>query len=211
MLTQNEQLERYKAYATIFSAIAIPIVLTVAGYFIQRQLADESLKKDYVGIAVSILTASPKNQEQDLRLWAIEVLDSNSPIPFSKKAKVGLLSSGAIAFAGPAWIGPPESCRKKPTKRTVLDDFKKLDKLKIEESKEKAIELLGEFVLKVIEQEKYVLEDLNKLECVLDWADISEKSDNDYRSKLGLPSSKSIYENIRKESSSLVSNEETSK
>ena len=66
--------EAAKNIATIFSAIAIPVVLTIAGYYIQRQLADDGLKKDYVGIAASILKENPANQEPDLRKWATRLL-----------------------------------------------------------------------------------------------------------------------------------------
>src|ERR1035437_9012527 len=90
MQQQDVSLERAKNMATIFSAIAIPIVLTIAGYLIQRQLTDDSLKKDYVGIATGILKENPANQEPDLRTWAVKVLDENSPVPFSKKAKESL-------------------------------------------------------------------------------------------------------------------------
>ncbi|MCD6672152.1 MAG: hypothetical protein LT106_04790 [Burkholderiaceae bacterium] len=47
--------ERAKNIATIVSAIAIPIVLAIVGYFVQRELSNEGLKKDYVGIAAGIL------------------------------------------------------------------------------------------------------------------------------------------------------------
>ena len=50
-----EILERGKSVASIASALAIPFVLAIVGYFIQKQLADEGLKKDYVSIAVNIL------------------------------------------------------------------------------------------------------------------------------------------------------------
>ena len=58
----DRKLERAKTYATIFSAIAIPVVLTISGYFIQRQLASEGLRKDYVGIATAILKEKPEGQ-----------------------------------------------------------------------------------------------------------------------------------------------------
>lgn len=80
--------ERAKNIATIFSAIAIPIVLTIAGYFIQKQITNDSLKKDYVGIAAGILKDDAKVQEPDLRAWAVKVLDDNSPVPFRKKQRM---------------------------------------------------------------------------------------------------------------------------
>ncbi len=56
-------LERTKNVATIISAIAIPIVQAIAGYFVQN----EGLKKDYVGIAAGILKEDATKQEPELR------------------------------------------------------------------------------------------------------------------------------------------------
>jgi len=67
--------------------VAIPIVLAIGGYFIQRQLADEGLKKDYVSIAAGILKENAAGQEADLRKWAVEILETNSPVPFTSNAK----------------------------------------------------------------------------------------------------------------------------
>src|SRR5690606_30581004 len=60
------KLAQVPAIASIASSLAIPVVLAVIGYFVQKQLADEGLKKDYVSIAVGILNSDPSSQEQDL-------------------------------------------------------------------------------------------------------------------------------------------------
>jgi hypothetical protein len=187
--------ERAKNIATIFSAIAIPIVLTIAGYFIQRQIADESLKKDYVAIASSILKESPKNQEPDLRTWAITVLDKNSPVPFSKEAKSSLLSA-PIVVPGPAWLGPPATCRTPPKKRHVFEDYKKLSDDMKRLDGEQAIGKMVDFVESVIAQEKDAMTTSIMLECMQKWADTEQSADIDYRRSIGAPSSKSVYEQL---------------
>jgi hypothetical protein len=195
---QDVSLERAKNIATIFSAIAIPIVLTIAGYLIQRQLADDSLKKDYVGIATGILKENPANQEPELRTWAVKVLDENSPVPFSKKAKESLFSGTG---AGPAWIGPPEICRKLPGKRTFDQDLRKLV-TEIESGNgtvEVLVEKMRSFIEKVTAQEDDVRHTRSNMECVLKWVDVMEQSDIDFRKAIGAPSSKSILEQLTKE------------
>ena len=200
MQQQDVSLERAKNMATIFSAIAIPIVLTIAGYLIQRQLTDDSLKKDYVGIATGILKENPANQEPDLRTWAVKVLDENSPVPFSKKAKESLFS-GAGASAGPAWLGPPEACRKLPGKRTFTSDLNKLvdDVQKGSQTGEDVAEKMRVFIEKMTRQELDVSHTRANLECVLRWVDFSEQADIDFRKAMGAPSSKAIFEQFDRE------------
>lgn len=83
-------LAKWQAVASIVGSLAVPVVLAVFGYLIQRQLASEGLRKDYVQIAVSVLNQEPAKQEAELRLWAIATLESNSPIPFTTAVKDGL-------------------------------------------------------------------------------------------------------------------------
>ncbi len=126
MPIEKDKLERIQSIASICSSIAIPLVLAVIGYFVQRQFADEGLKKDYVSIAAGILKDDPSKQEPDLRKWAVNVLDSNSPIPFSKQAKDGLLKGVPVIVAGPGIPPPISGCMKPPKKRTVLEEYNKL-------------------------------------------------------------------------------------
>ena len=97
-----DNLERWKSVTSIASAIAIPFVLAIVGYFIQKQLADEGLKKDYVSIAANILKENSAGQEPDLRKWAVEVLEKNSPIPFTPNAKRSLEQGIPLVVPGPA-------------------------------------------------------------------------------------------------------------
>ena len=192
------KLERAKSLATIFSAIAIPIVLTVAGYYIQRQLSSEGIRKDYVGIATAILKEKADGQEPELRAWAVKILDENAPIPFTKKAKESLLTG--VVVAGPAWIGPPDDCRIPPAKRTIFQQYKKLATDSQSISGESYMKRLVDFANSVGAQETQVLVETSRLKCMQEWAAITEKSDIDYRNAIGATSSKSVVEELRKKS-----------
>lgn len=196
-LFEMEALEKAKAIATICSAVAIPIVLTVAGYFIQKQLSEEGLRKDYVGIATAILKESAQAQEPELRAWAVKVLDENSPIPFSKKAKEGLLSGAVVA--GPAWIGPPADCMKLPQQRTVWAEHKKLADQAASAPDETFTRHLIDFANLAAKQEEDAQVTAARLRCMQDWAKVMEQSDIEYRQTIGAPSSKSIVEEIRRQ------------
>ena len=195
----NAQLEKAKSIATIVSAIAIPIVLMISGYFIQRQLADEGLKKDYVAIAAGILKENPTTQEPELRQWAVNVLEGNSPIPFSSKAKAGLLVGQVVGVPPPAWPTPPKGCMAKPGKRTLLDDYTKLVGESKSASREEFAPRLIAFIEKAVDQELAVGENRARLECLQSWIDMTEEMDTQYRNSIGAPSSKSVFEKLRKE------------
>lgn len=89
MPREQTTLEKIQSIAAIASSIAIPIVLAIAGYVVQRQIADDGLKKDYVVMAMEILREKGDSQDKALRSWAVDVVTAYSPIKFSAEAKTG--------------------------------------------------------------------------------------------------------------------------
>ena len=128
MSNDKDRLGRIQSLASIASSIAIPLVLAVIGYFVQKQLASESLKKDYVSIAAGILNNSAPTQEPDLRKWAVTVLDANSPIPFSAKAKDLLERGLPVVVPPPAIPTPPGMCMEPVKDRQVYAAYAGLEK-----------------------------------------------------------------------------------
>jgi tetratricopeptide (TPR) repeat protein len=84
--------------AKIFSIIALPIVLAGIGWLIQEKVTARTVNKDYVTLAVSILT-QPKEANVDpaIRSWAVDLLNDNSPTKFSSTV-IGQLKSGAVTL-----------------------------------------------------------------------------------------------------------------
>lgn len=196
----DRNLERAKNLATIISALAIPIVLAIAGYFVQRELSNEGLKKDYVGIAAGILKEDSSKQEPELRSWAVKVLDENSPVPFSKRAKEGLRTGAPIVVPGPAWLGPPKLCREPVKARRVL--LKELERLSREAAgldQKKLLDRLIDFSALAVKEQSLADESTARLKCLQDWVAHEERADIEYRERIGAPSSKSIYEQIERE------------
>ena len=89
MVREQTTLEKIQSIASIASSIAIPIVLAIAGYVVQRQIADDGLKKDYVVMAMDILREKEGSQDKALRAWAVDVVTAYSPIKLSAEAKTG--------------------------------------------------------------------------------------------------------------------------
>ena len=196
MLIEKDKLERIQSIASICSSIAIPLVLAVMGYFVQKQFAEEGLKKDYVSIAAGILKGDPSTQEPDLRQWAVNMLDSNSPIPFSKQAKDGLLKG---IVAGPAIPPPIPSCMKPPKKRTVLEEYKKLADFSQTADANSLLQAFNKFSDIVKKEEVDALYSEENLSCMQTWAKLVVEIDNDFRKSIGAADSKSIYDGLQKE------------
>jgi hypothetical protein len=62
--------------ARIASLVAIPVVLAIIGAFIQETLSRSTVSRDYVQLAVSVLTADKNKAPQELRARAVELTPS---------------------------------------------------------------------------------------------------------------------------------------
>lgn len=107
------KLEKIQSIVSIASSIAIPLVLAVGGYVVQREIADDGIKKDYVGMATGILREDARSQDPALRLWAVEVVSAFAPIKLSPQAEAGFrtwaipeLSESARQPPLPDWCKP---------------------------------------------------------------------------------------------------------
>lgn len=74
-------LERMEKLAKVFSLIAIPVAIAWGGWVVQKEIQDQAIRRDYVQLAISILR-EPKdsNFPDELRGWAVDLLDKSSPI-----------------------------------------------------------------------------------------------------------------------------------
>jgi hypothetical protein len=100
MLKYMEVVERI---ARVLGQVAIPVVIAIIGVLIQNSLATMNARQKYVELAVTLLTTSKDEVDQELRAWAVEVLQVNSPIPL-KPETAWRLKTGDI-------ILPERSCQ----------------------------------------------------------------------------------------------------
>ena len=198
----KDQLDRIQSLASIASSIAIPVVLAVIGYFVQKQLADEGLKKDYVSIAAGILNNNAPSQEPDLRKWAVTVLEVNSPIPFSPKAKDGLEKGQGFAVVVPpaAIPTPPGACMEPVEDRKIYAAYVGLEKkTRRAKDQKELVEAMLEFVEFVRKEEADATRAVINLHCMQRWAKDLNDGDEALRKQMGFESSKSVYERLNKE------------
>src|SRR5579864_4079894 len=63
------------------AALAIPLVLGIGGWAIQRSLQDQTVARDYTQLAVTLLReGSATAVDPDIRTWAAKLLAQKSPI-----------------------------------------------------------------------------------------------------------------------------------
>jgi hypothetical protein len=92
-----------------FALVAAPLVLAVGGYVIQKEVAANALSKDYVQIAVQILTPplpqdpSARSSAIPMRCWALAIFDLYSPFPLTEQQKADLMARG---ISGGNWVPP---------------------------------------------------------------------------------------------------------
>ncbi|MFZ6781252.1 M15 family metallopeptidase [Undibacterium sp. Ji83W] len=92
--------DAFERYSKVISIALIPVVLAVGGWFIQKQIQDQSIAKDYVQLAVSILK-EPESAKisPEIRNWAARLLNDNSKTKLSDEA-LSQLSKGVIVLPG---------------------------------------------------------------------------------------------------------------
>lgn len=99
----EHRLATIKTLATIFAAVAVPLIVAVVGWQIQASISKEGVRKDYVQMAIGILSQPKNPNDKDLRQWAVAVLDKNSPVPFTSEVRSDLASG--IVVIRPKLIG----------------------------------------------------------------------------------------------------------
>jgi hypothetical protein len=124
-LAPNYWLDNAEKVSRILSIAAIPVVIAVGSWLIQRQLQGQSIQRDYVQLAVSILqNPDPSKVPPEIRAWAVDLLNENSPTKLNPEA-IQKLKSGAITLSGfsfvPSTVLTPEL---QGTLETELKNFK---------------------------------------------------------------------------------------
>ncbi len=118
-------LDTAEKLSKMLSIAAIPVVLAVGGWLIQRQLQDQTIRRDYVQLALSILQSpDPSKVPPEIREWAVDLLNENSPTKLNAQA-IKSLKSGAITLSGFSFV--PSSALTPELQRaleTSLQNFK---------------------------------------------------------------------------------------
>jgi hypothetical protein len=125
-MTPDNWLDTAEKFSRMVSIAAIPLVLGVGGWMIQRSLQDQSIRRDYVQLALAILQNPDTSKvPPEIREWAVDLLNDNSPTKLNPEA-VKNLKSGSVTL--PSFSFTPSSALTPALKQTLeasLEGFKK--------------------------------------------------------------------------------------
>src|SRR5688500_14743490 len=68
------------AVVTAGAAVMVPIVVAYIGSAQNTLIAETQLRRDYVQLAVGILTAPPTAENASLKRWAVALLNKSAPV-----------------------------------------------------------------------------------------------------------------------------------
>ncbi|MBX8557015.1 C40 family peptidase [Pseudomonas cichorii] len=93
----DQKLSRLLVVSQIITMLAVPVVLAVVGFWVQRSLQEQQIKRDYVSLAVSLLLPKKEGEKEtspELRSWATELLNESSPVKLSRAQSQSLKRNG---------------------------------------------------------------------------------------------------------------------
>src|SRR5689334_8691458 len=99
--------EKAQALATIFSVLAVPVVLAILGYYFNSALKEREVQGKFVELAVAILREPPQEQARPLRTWATRIIDKYSGVGLTEETKGLLEHKLSFPSDSPFW-GPYE-------------------------------------------------------------------------------------------------------
>jgi hypothetical protein len=94
--------DRIEKLTPTLSLVAIPVVIALLGNSFQKSLSDNEINKEYVFLAIKILTDNKAldnqtSEEKSLRTWAVDMINHSSAVKFGEDVKKEL-ESGKVSF-----------------------------------------------------------------------------------------------------------------
>lgn len=80
-------------WAQIAAYVTVPVLVAIIGHLVNRSIATQNIARDYVGLGLGILRERRSAENANLHDWAVKVLQTYSPVPFSPAAQKELLES----------------------------------------------------------------------------------------------------------------------
>jgi len=113
----ERSLQKLLVSSQIIAALAVPVILALIGFGVQRAIQGDTIKRDYVNLAISLLTPKKDDDPQtspELKNWAIRLLNENSPVKLTAPEIDSIKQQGLPADASPVI---------RSNNRMSIDDF----------------------------------------------------------------------------------------
>jgi hypothetical protein len=89
--------DKITALSALIASVFVPIVLAVVGQAYTTAMKQSENRVKYTELAISILKDKPTSETQDVRAWAIDVVNEYSGVPMSAQVRKQLLRSHLAA------------------------------------------------------------------------------------------------------------------
>lgn len=88
--------DKLTALSALIASVLVPIVLAVVGQAYTSTLKESENRVKYTELAISMLKDKPTPETQDVRAWAIDVVNQYSGVPMSAQVREQLLRSRLV-------------------------------------------------------------------------------------------------------------------
>ena len=88
--------DKMSALSALLASVLVPVVLAVVGNAYTNALKQAENRVRYTELAISILKDEPTSETQDVRAWAIDVINQYSGVPMNAQVKSQLLGSRLV-------------------------------------------------------------------------------------------------------------------
>jgi hypothetical protein len=85
--------QKLSAISGLVAAVVIPVVLALVGNWYSQAIKEREIQGRYVELALSILKEPPDRNNQNIRNWALQVIDRYSGVPLDVRTKEELAAA----------------------------------------------------------------------------------------------------------------------
>jgi hypothetical protein len=88
--------DKISSLSALLASVLVPVVLALVGNAYTNALKESENRAKYTELAINILKDKPTQETNDVRAWAIDVINQYSGVPMSAQVKSQLLESRLV-------------------------------------------------------------------------------------------------------------------
>lgn len=93
---QKDIWDKSSVLAALLASVLVPIVIALVGHAYTSALKEAENRVKYTELAISILKEKPAKDNNDVRAWAVDVINKYSGVPMDANVRKQLLGSRLI-------------------------------------------------------------------------------------------------------------------
>ena len=88
--------DKTSAIAALLASVLVPIVIAIVGHSYTNAIKEAENRVKYTELAITILKSIPEKDSDDIRAWAVDVINQYSGVPMDAKVKQQLIGRRLI-------------------------------------------------------------------------------------------------------------------